>query len=304
MSRKIIEGFSLEPHKRFLENRTEEIINLFCSAHDIIENNDLSMSIGIEKGNFLTTNPFTDRTINKREFQEYLGRIIKRKGEENNPYLANYSAEDYTKHIRGIVYLLLFATYEKLLHDINISLLENIFTLRCHPNRLTRRSHRFILSNNISTISNLNESYTGKKKRVASKKKEKLNIGYADEIFNIVLGKTAIYKLKNRKKMIQNNFPDDGSYMKQSQIEHWWHVWDLSDDNEHPGKYLSDIWNDINSVVKIRNDIAHGNDMPARTVDFKTPADVMYDILAWKYSWLSFIDYVESRAKYKEFYMK
>ena len=176
MSCKIIKEFSLELHKRFLENRTEEIISLFCSAHDIIENDDASRLIGIGKGNFLTTNPFTDKTINKREFQEYLGRIIKRKGEENNPYLANHSAEGYAKHIRGIVYLLLFATYEKLLHDINISLLENIFTLRCHPNRLTKRSHRFILSTNISTISNLSESYTGKKKGVASKKKEKLNI--------------------------------------------------------------------------------------------------------------------------------
>lgn len=303
MNRNIIEGFSLESHKIFLEDRIEEIINLFCSAHDIVEDHDISTSVGIEEGSFLTKNPFTDKTINKMEFQEYLGRIIKRKGEENNSSLVNYSAENYAKHIRGIVYLLLFATYEKLLHDINISLLENIFTLRCHPNRLTKRSHRFVLSKSILTISNLNELYTDKKKGVASKKKEKLNIKYADEIFNSVLGKNAVYKLKNRKKMIENNFPDDGSYMKRSQIEHWWHVWDLSDNKEHPGNYLSDIWNDIDGVVKIRNDIAHGNDMPARTVDFKTPADVMYDILAWKYSWLSFIDYVESRAKYKEFYM-
>jgi hypothetical protein len=97
-----------------------------------------------------------------------------------------------------------------------------------------------------------------------------------------------------------NLFPDDGSYMKASQVALFCEVFDLG----HPAATLKEAWLQIDAVVDQRNGIAHGRLTPEQVGRDFSHDDILRLIQMWEDRWTDFVTWVEANCQGPQFYLQ
>ena len=93
-------------------------------------------------------------------------------------------------------------------------------------------------------------------------------------------------------------FPDDGSFMKTTQVVLWCRLFQLP----HPGSVLRRTWNSLDAVVAERNGIAHGGLTPGEVGRRYAEPEIRALITNWRDDWSDFLDVVEARGAQRDFY--
>lgn len=183
-----------------------------------------------------------------------------------------------SREARGMAVVLLFAAYEELLKSLTRTLLETVIRLKISNRRLQPGLRAFALSNAAKSLRNVGD--------------KKVFVSAIPQIIELT-GRT------DRKPTVDpNDFPDDGSFMKQSQIKVWSSTFDIGP----PAKILKNIWNQIDAVVSQRNQIAHGSSTPQQIGRTYTEAEILDLITNWHTDWDAFLVHVQNRATTRDFF--
>ncbi|MER6824994.1 HEPN domain-containing protein [Streptosporangium sp. NPDC000563] len=181
-------------------------------------------------------------------------------------------AGDVSREARGLAIVLLFAAYENLLTALCRTLLESAAKSRARGRRLKPGLQLFLAHNELSGLAD------GGKSRIWRS-----------------AGLELIKALNDRPaaSLNMNLFPNDGSFMKSSQVKLFCEVFDLGD----PGPILREVWPRINTIVDQRNAIAHG-----RTTPDEIGRSYSYDELIkltrlWEERWVDFLKWVEASCQ-------
>lgn len=186
-------------------------------------------------------------------------------------------APDAGREIRGLAIVLLFASYENLLKSLCRQLLEVATSLRV-GNRRLRKGFRLF------AVHNLIQSATVVPKDKLWKSAGPRLLDSASETKSCSINTSL--------------FPDDGSFMKSSQVILFCDIFELGD----PGPILKEVWDRLDTIVKERNGIAHGGLTPEEVGRNYSFAEIQNLISLWQLRWTSFIDHIESRAQSRDFY--
>ncbi|MAZ09762.1 MAG: hypothetical protein CMN90_08800 [Sutterellaceae bacterium] len=171
----------------------------------------------------------------------------------------------------------MFACYENLITSICRRLLEIAQTLRVGNRRLKRGFQLFAIHNQLQSLSNVSER----------KIWQETGIRLLDTV------------LDSRNCSINPDlFPVDGSFMKRSQIELLFQLFELGD----PGVILKEVWGRLDTVVAERNQIAHGNLTSEEVGRRYSIAEINHLINLWEQRWCDFIDHIESSAQTRNFF--
>lgn len=183
-----------------------------------------------------------------------------------------------SREARGLVIVLLFAAYENLLKSLTRALLEAAVRLRVSNRRLQPGFRVFALANSAKSIRDLSH------KKVYSHGLPRL-VRDADPGGRVCT-------------IDPNSFPDDGSFMMQSQISLWCRLFGIAD----PHTILSRSWTSIDAIVSQRNEVAHGRETPEDVGRRYTEKEIRQLINAWHADWLDFLATVEQRASDRSFF--
>lgn len=184
---------------------------------------------------------------------------------------------DAGREARGLVIVLLFASYENLLTSVCRRLLEIASTLRVGNRRLHRGFQLFAVHNHLQSIAAASEA----------------------KIWRESGTRLLTCAFDSRACTINTNlFPSDGSFMKRSQVTLFCSVFGLGD----PGPLLQEVWDRLDTVVTERNGIAHGRLTPEEVGRNYSLADIETLVMAWEQRWISFIDHIERMAQDRCFY--
>lgn len=189
------------------------------------------------------------------------------------------SHQGLQKQTRGLVFIILFASYEQLIKSVTRSLLENAALCRVKTIRLKPGFMAFAITDELKSLKNTSD-----------KKLYKYSIPSLQD---------AIYANGKDCKINVRAFPDDGSFMKRSQVELWFKVFDAGNPWEVFDYYMFD---NFNTVVRNRNKIAHGEDSPENIGGSFTFEEMTRWVSSWENSWLSFISHIENLGSKREFY--
>ena len=186
--------------------------------------------------------------------------------------------EDVSRDARGLAVLLLFAAYENLLYSLCRNLLEVAAKSRARGARLKPGIRLFLVHKEISGL-----GATGQRKLWKTS------------------GPQLIAALSDRpaSDLDMEAFPDDGSYMKASQVKLFCEVFEFGD----PGPILREVWGKIDSIVDQRNGIAHGRLLPDEVGRNFTHDEIINLITAWEDRWTDFLDWIEGKCSEKKFYL-
>ncbi len=182
------------------------------------------------------------------------------------------------RELRGFIILLLFASYENLITSLCRGLLETASSLRVSNRRMRRGFRQFAIHSHLKSIKgSISEG------RIWKEAGPKL----LDCAFN------------SRLCTIDSNlFPNDGSYMKSSQVCVFCDIFELGD----PGPILREVWGSLDAIVTERNGIAHGRLTPEEVGRRYSHADIKTLVALWQERWTEFINHVESRASCRAFF--
>lgn len=187
------------------------------------------------------------------------------------------SSTDASRDARGLAILLMFACYENLITSICRRLLEIAQTLRVGNRRLRRGFQLFAIHNQLQSLSNVSER----------KIWQETGIRLLDTV------------LDSRSCSINPDlFPVDGSFMRRSQIELLFQLFELGD----PGVILKEVWGRLDTIVAERNQIAHGNLTSEEVGRRYSIAEINHLINLWEQRWCDFIDHIESSAQTRNFF--
>jgi len=183
------------------------------------------------------------------------------------------------REVRGLVIVLMYASYEKLMQDICRGLLEAAKRLRVGNKRLRPGFRLFSIHGYLASISDQNK---------------------ADSLAKTGL-KLLLEASKARECTINPSvFPSDGTFMKRSQVAFICDLFGLGD----PGRLLREIWERLDGIVAARNAIAHGSSTPEEVGRRYTPQEMRDLVGIWEERWLSFIDNVTAKANNRDFFRK
>lgn len=179
---------------------------------------------------------------------------------------------------RGLAVVLLFAAYENLLTSVTRALLERAVALKVSNRRLQPGFRAFALAPAAKSLRDLSA------KKI-----------YSHGLLRLV----AVAGDTSRVSSIDtNSFPDDGSYMRTSQIILWCELFAVG----NPRQILHRTWGTIDAVVSNRNGIAHGRLTPAEVGRAYTEQQIRDLIADWELDWLDFLSVVQGLASNRDFY--
>lgn len=183
-----------------------------------------------------------------------------------------------SREARGLAIVLLFAAYEELLRSLTRTLLETVVRLRISNSRLQPGLRAFALKDAAKSLRNVGE--------------KKVFVTAIPAIIELV-GRTDRQPTVNT-----GDFPDDGSFMKQSQVEVWARTFQIGP----PAAVLKGVWNSIDAVVTQRNKIAHGALTPQDVGRGYTEGEIRDLIANWYADWDQFLVHVETCASTRDFF--
>lgn len=182
------------------------------------------------------------------------------------------------REARGLVIVMLFAAYENLLRSLTRSLLEGAVRCRVSTRRLQPGIMTFALVD------------TAKATRDRSAKKL-----YSDSLPQII---DTFHATRATAGINTSAFPDDGSFMKTSQVQLWCRIFAVPP----PAGMLRRTWASLDAVVAQRNDVAHGSKTAAEIGRRYTEADMRDLIDDWRHDWTVFLTQVGALASNRDFY--
>ena len=185
---------------------------------------------------------------------------------------------DISREVRGLTIVLLFASYENLLRALCRGLLERAKMLRVGNRRLRPGFQQFAVQGLLDSI------YDAKDKGVVWEKTGR-------ELLKRAFHGTHCTVDTRR-------FPSDGSFIKSSQVRLIFDIFELGD----PGPVLWEIWDRLDTVVRARNNIAHGTSTPEEVGREYTSAEIRNLVDRWERSWIAAIDHVETKASVRTFF--
>lgn len=183
-----------------------------------------------------------------------------------------------SREARGLVIVLLFASYENLLTTLTRTLLEAAVRLRVSNSRLRPGLRAFAVYNTAQSL------------RDSSDKK----------MFSATIPSLLeVASSRNKNCTIDTTrFPYDGSFMKKSQIQLWCQIFEVP----NPGAILSNIWPAIDTVVTERNAIAHGRETPEQVGRGYSENEIRVLINDWHNDWTNFLTTIEALAQNRDFF--
>lgn len=183
-----------------------------------------------------------------------------------------------SREARGLAVLLLFAAYEELLKSLTRTLLETAVRLRVSNKRLQPGFRAFAIHAAAKSLRDISG--------------RKLFVSGIPALVTTVSHSTAPPTIN------PSDFPDDGSYMRRSQIETWARIFNTG----HPSKILTRTWSGFDAIVSHRNAIAHGRLTPQEVGRTFTEADIRQLVDDWKSDWFDFLAHVEKLASSRDFF--
>lgn len=183
-----------------------------------------------------------------------------------------------SREARGLAVVLLFAAYENLLKSLTRTLLEAAINMRVGNRRLQPGFRAIALANSVKSV-----------RDTAIKKLYTVTLPKLIEVADPG-GRTCTID--------PGTFPDDGSFMKTSQVLAWCKLFNLP----HPGGVLGSSWAKLDAVVSERNAIAHGRETPEKIGRSYTEADIRKLIEDWLDDWTNFLVMVETAASTRDFF--
>lgn len=183
-----------------------------------------------------------------------------------------------SREARGLAIVLLFAAYEELLKSLTRTILETVVRLRISNSRLQPGLRAFAIQNAAKSLRSVGE--------------KRLHVKAIPSIIELI-GRT-----DQTPTVSPSDFPDDGSFMKQSQVEVWARTFQVGP----PGAILKRVWNSIDGVVAQRNEIAHGATTPQDVGRRYTEQEMRTLISNWSSDWDDFLVHVEGCASTRDFF--
>lgn len=193
--------------------------------------------------------------------------------------LALGNLSDTGPTVRGLTMVMLFASYEKLLRSTCRALLESAASLRVK----TRRLHPGLQL--VASFPKLQAASDSSLSKIWTHK--------GDQVVNTLTSGSCA-------EINTSSFPDDGSFMKASQVRLFCEVFGL----DHPALLLAELWPRLDQVVMDRNAIAHGNATAYEVGRRYTFEEVTALVDLWHLRWSRFLDVVESKGQHRDFYRK
>jgi len=211
-------------------------------------------------------------------YRDELGRRIetmRRMLDVSDPPL--HGGGDISREVRGLIVVLLFASYENLLSSLCRGVLERAVSLRVGNRRLRTGFRQFAVHSLLVSISGSGENKIWKES-----------------------GRNLLEcAFDSRNCTVNTNiFPKDGSFMKRTQVSLFCSIFEIGD----PGSILKEVWARLDTVVTERNNIAHGMLTPEEVGRGYTREEIRILIESWERRWVDFIDVLEERASRREFY--
>lgn len=182
------------------------------------------------------------------------------------------------REARGLVIVMLFASYENLLRSMTRTLLEAAVRCRVSTKRLQPGIMAFALAN------------TAKAARDRSEKKL-----YSDSLPGII---KAFHSDRSSCTIDTGAFPDDGSYMKSSQVKLWCRTFGVG----APAAILRRTWTSLDAIVSQRNEIAHGSKTASEIGRRYTEQEVRRLVDEWRLDWTDFLNHVNALAGARDFF--
>ena len=183
-----------------------------------------------------------------------------------------------SREVRGLTIVLLYAAYENLLYSLTRTLLEAAISLRVGNRRLRPGLRAFALAG------------TAKSARDMSERK----------LYTAALPK--LVEVSNRGgrscTIDPGSFPDDGSFMRRSQIELWCTIFEVP----NPNLLLHRTWTEIDTIVSHRNGIAHGRLTPEDVGRGYSEGEIRKLIADWHMDWADFLGVVEALGQSRNFF--
>lgn len=196
------------------------------------------------------------------------------------------------KTVRGISYVMMFAAYEKMLRGLCRSLIEVAASFKGKQKNLSTPFRLIGMYPTVQAASNSAESKMGSKSGVT--------FGGYVRCWTKPLKESSVSSEKDAKELNTNFWPDDGSFMKCSQVVLFTKFFNLDSAVNQLGR----VYQDIDSVVGYRNSIAHGSQTAAEVGGNSTEKDILDLLKRWGERWCAFLDEVARLASRKEYYMK
>lgn len=183
-----------------------------------------------------------------------------------------------SREARGLAVVLLFAAYEDLLKSLTRTLLEGAIGVRVSNKRLRPGLRAFAMASAARSVRDLSA--------------KKL---YTHGLPGLVDASNPGGRICT---LDANSFPDDGSFMKQSQVTVWCGLFDVVD----PHLILSRIWVKIDTIVAERNAVAHGRSTAEDVGRGYTEAEMRQLVAEWHADWMNFLVVVGARASSRDFF--
>lgn len=188
------------------------------------------------------------------------------------------------REVRGLAIVLLFAAYENLLYGLTRTLLETASKLRVGNRRLQPTFRAFAVAGSADSLITIGQ--TGRKGRA------KVFASALPTLMEVSQRSTPPNTIN------PDIFPDDGSYMKCSQILYWAAAFNIL----NPQLPLARVWPTIDTVVANRNAIAHGRLTPQEVGRDYSISEIFQLVDDWEDSWLAFLDHVALAASNRDFF--
>jgi hypothetical protein len=196
--------------------------------------------------------------------------------EDDNPSFT--APGDISRESRGLAIVLLFAAYENLLYSLCRSLLEAAARSRAQARQLKPGIQLFLVHGELTGLVD-----SGRKKLWKTS---------GPQVVSALLSRPA-------RELNRDLFPDDGSFMKASQVSLFCDLFDLG----NPAPVLREAWDQINAVVDQRNGIAHGRLTPEEVGRRYSHDEIMRLIRVWGDRWNDFLGWVEPQCQGSAFYL-
>jgi hypothetical protein len=183
-----------------------------------------------------------------------------------------------SRETRGLAVVLLFAAYEDLLTTLTRTLLEAAIGMRVGNRRLQPGFRAFALHSATKSARGVSE--------------RKLFVTALSGLVDAAGSGRAPATIN------PDDFPNDGSFMKRSQIETWSRVFNTGP----PSKVLSRTWSSIDAIVAQRNGVAHGRLTPQEVGRNYSEAEIRQLVADWSQDWDNFLTHVAGLASTRDFF--
>lgn len=184
---------------------------------------------------------------------------------------------DISRETRGLCIVLLYASYERLLHSLCRAILETAKNLGAGNRRLQPGLRVFAAFSTLQSINSVTPAQIWR--------------SHGLEVVNL-LGERRTCTIS------PDVFPNDGSHMKQGQLRTFCAVLAL----DPPGPILREIFQQIDTIVAQRNAIAHGALTADQVGRDYSIGDLRSLIDLWERRWTDFLNRAEAKAATRDFF--